>query len=86
MPRFTKKVLQRLLDQNDGFKTTTHVSQKNFNADYHYEISSGELHIREKGKTSWADSRYEKKYVADENQTRRFLKNYYSELNSDGVE
>lgn len=39
--RLTKDVVQQLLEQNEGFKRTTHYSAKNFSEDRHYEISSG---------------------------------------------
>jgi outer membrane scaffolding protein for murein synthesis (MipA/OmpV family) len=74
--RLTKKVRQELLDQNDGFETTTHFSSKNFTETRRYRISDGELHIRSTGKTSWADSHFDEDSVADDDQTRRFLRNF----------
>jgi len=50
--RLTKKLRQQLLDQNEGFETSTHYSSKNFTEDRHYQIAGGELHIRSTGKTS----------------------------------
>jgi hypothetical protein len=84
--RLTKKVRQQLLDKNEGFETSTHYSSKNFTVDTKYQIVDGELHIRETGKTSWADSRFDKEYVADEEQTRRFLRENLSALDTDGLE
>lgn len=84
--RLTKNVRQQILDQNEGFETTTHNSGKNFSESRRYKISGGELHIRSTGKTSWADSRFDKEYVADEDQTRRFLGNHLYLLNTDGLQ
>lgn len=84
--RLTKKACQRLLDQNEGFETSTHFSSKNFTEDTQYRMADGKLHIRETGKTSWADSRFDREPVADEEQTRRFLRNYLGALNTDGLE
>lgn len=50
--RLAKKLRQQLLDQNEGFETSTHYSSKNFTEDRHYQIAGGELHIRSTGKTS----------------------------------
>ncbi|MEV4183245.1 hypothetical protein AB0J28_17635 [Streptosporangium canum] len=84
--RLTKKVRQQLLDQNEGFETTTHYSSKNFREDKKYTISNGELRIRSKGKTSWADSHFDKECVANEEQTKTFLRNHLGDLNTDGLE
>ena len=77
MARLTKQLMQEILDQNDGYTSTTHYSGKNFNETRNYEIKDGELHIRSTGKTSWADSKFDDSFVADENQTRRFIKNNF---------
>lgn len=86
MPRFTKNVLQTLIDQNKGFGKATNYKGKNFREENHYTISDGELHIRSTGKTSWSDSHFDEERVADENQTRNFLKKFFNDLNSDGIE
>ena len=84
--RLTKNVRQQLLDQNEGFKTKTSYSGKNSSEDRTYEIQDGELHIRAKGNTSWADSRYDQEFVADDEQTRRFLRDNLNALSTDGIE
>ena len=84
--RLTRIVRQQLLDQNEGFKTTTSYSGKNFSEDRTYEIQEGELHIRARGKTSWADSHHVEESVADDEQTRRFLKNNLHALDADGLD
>ncbi|WP_327002691.1 hypothetical protein OHA72_47560 [Dactylosporangium sp. NBC_01737] len=83
--RLTKQVIRQLLDQNEGFERSTHYRDRNNTNDRHYQIVSGELRIRETGRTSWADSHYDNEFVADEDQTRRFLKNYLGALNTDGL-
>jgi hypothetical protein len=84
--RLTKKLRQQLLDQNQGFETSTHYSDKNFTEHRQYQIADGELHIRSTGKTSWADSRFSKEHVADEDQTRRFLRDNLGALDTNGLE
>ncbi len=84
--RLTKEVIQQLLDQNEGFVTETTNRQKNITEHRTYRISSGQLYIRSYGKTSWADSRFDSEYPADEGQTRRFLRNYLGSLNTVGLE
>lgn len=75
--RFTKGNRQQVLNDNEGFRTETHNTQNNFEEHRTYTISNGELHVRAKGKTSWADSRYDEtyKYGADDEETKRFLRN-----------
>lgn len=83
--RLTSDVRQKLLNQNEGFRTSTSYSGKNSSEDTHYEIRGGQLHVRVRGKTSWADSRYDNEYVADNDQTHRFLYNNLEALNTDGL-
>jgi hypothetical protein len=85
MPRLTKPVRQRILEQNEGFTTSTHNKQRNFREDRTYTISDGALHIRAQGKTSWADSHYDREWIADDEETHRFLRNHKRVLNLDGI-
>ena len=71
--RLTKDVRKQLLEQNEGFSTRTSYSGKNFSEARTYTITGGELRVRASGDTSWADSRYTRDYVADEEQTHRYL-------------
>ncbi len=84
--RLTKSVCQQLLDQNEGFEIETRYSGRNFRENRKYSISGGKLYIRTMGKTSWADSRFEENDVADDDQTRRFLRKFLNVLNTDGIE
>ncbi|GAA0683739.1 hypothetical protein ACFQV4_00800 [Streptomyces thermocarboxydus] len=84
--RLTRKVIQELLNQNEGFERNTKFSGRNFTEYRRYRITGGELHIRVSGKTSWADSRFSDNYVASVDQTRRFLREYLEELNTDGLQ
>ncbi|MGI5451421.1 hypothetical protein ACQEVM_37815 [Streptomyces sp. CA-243310] len=43
------------------------------------------MRIHSSGKTSWADSRFDNEVVATDEQTRRFLREYLTELNTDGL-
>ena len=74
--RLTKDVVQKLLDLNEGFSRTKSYSGRNFKSDYHYLIKGGKLLVREIGKTSWADSRFDDAVVADIDRTRRFLRDH----------
>lgn len=84
--RLTKKVRQQILDQNDGFQARTSYSAKNFSETTDYTITNGTLHIRSRGKTSWADSRFDNETIADDEQTRQFISKNLYELNTDGIE
>ncbi len=84
--RLTETVRQQLLELNDGFERTTHYDGKNFRETRHYTIQDGSLHVRQTGKTSWADSRFDNSYVADPEQTHRFLANYRDVLDWNGVD
>ena len=74
--RLTKDVIQKLLDMNEGFSQTKSYTSRNFKCDYHYLIKGGKLLVREIGKTSWADSRFDDDVVADIERTRRFLRDH----------
>ena len=74
--RLTKDVVQNLLNLNEGFSRTKSYSSRNFKCDYHYLIQGGKLLVREIGKTSWADSRFDDAVVADIDRTRRFLRDH----------
>ncbi|MFM9450368.1 hypothetical protein [Streptomyces europaeiscabiei] len=83
--RLTREVRQQLLEQNEGFELNTSYPGKNFTECRRYRITGGELHIRSSGKTSWADSRFDREYVATDEQTHRFLREHLAELNTDGL-
>ena len=85
MVRLTASVRQRILEQNDGFTTRTDYKGRNFREERIYTISGGVLHIRAIGKTSWADSRYDKEWIASDEETHRFLYNHKWVLNLDGI-
>lgn len=83
MPRFTKQYMEKLLKDNEGFSRETHYSSRNFSESIRYTIRNGIVHMRSSGKTSWADSRFNREDVADLNQTRNFLKKFYQYLKKD---
>lgn len=81
MLRLTEKVIQEILNMNEGFSKTTHQNQRNYSAVREYAIKGGKLLINCTSKTSWADSRSSRISVADVEQTRRFLNKYLHQLN-----
>lgn len=64
--RLTKGVRTQLLLQNDGFSTRSSYDSRNSEYERIYTIKDGRLHIREIGKTSCSDSRYDKEWYADD--------------------
>ena len=73
--RLTESVGVMMLAKNDGFTTRTSYDSRNHSYVREYLIKAGELIIREVGKTSWSDSRYDRTWVADPDEVRRFLRN-----------
>ena len=84
--RLTRDIRQKILNCNEGFTTKTHYDSRNSEYTRIYTISCGQLHIREVGKTSWADSRYDNEWIADDEETRRFLRNNLNVLNLNDME
>lgn len=85
--RITADKRQKLLDQNEGYSTTSYYSSRNFSESRRYEISGGELHVHSKSNTSWADnSRTEEKWVADSAATNRYLHENLDQLDTTGIE
>ena len=86
MVRLTMSVRQRILGQNEGFSTRTYFEGRNFRSERIYTISGGVLHIRAIGKTSWADSHFDREWIASDEETHRFLYEHQWEMNLDGIE
>ncbi|MCK1192127.1 hypothetical protein MXZ23_00590 [Streptococcus uberis] len=84
--RLTANVRQRILDQNEGYRYLTYYSDRNNSETRIYTVEDGKLFIESKGKTSWADSRYSDKREATNDETHRYLYNYISTFNTDGIE
>ncbi len=84
--RLTKARQKQLLDQNDGFTKRTYYEGNNSREERIYKVSEGKLHIRASGKTSWADSHYNDEWVANDEETHRFLYRHKDEMNTDGIE
>lgn len=85
MARLTASVMQKILEENEGFTTRTYYEEKNFREERIYTISDGALHIRAAGKTSWADSRFNNESIATDEETHRFLYKHQLEMNLDGI-
>ena len=86
LPRFTKNVVQKILDQNNGFVGSTFYKAKNITVNNVYKIVDGVMYRIESGKTSWSDSRFKDESVCDLKTTRRVLKQFLDKLNLDGIE
>lgn len=78
--RLTESVRNEILSKNDGFKASTSYDSKNLSYFRDYIIKDGKVIITELGKTSWADSRYEKTWTADHDEELRFLRNNFHNL------
>ncbi len=83
--RLDQDVREALLRANEGFTDSTYYSDKNFREQRNYEITDGALHVRSRTKTSWADSRNETEFVADDKATHRFLRERIDVLDTEGV-
>lgn len=81
MLRLTKDVIDKILNLNEGFTKSTNYNSRNFKESRDYIIKGGKLLFRSVSKTSWADSRSDNIFVADIDQTRRFLNKYLHLLN-----
>ena len=82
IPRLTKKNNKEILLLNDGFETQTYFKNRNSETTWKYKIKDGMLYVNKSGKTSWADSHYNYDYVADDEETRRFLRKNLWRLNT----
>ena len=83
MPRLTKEVREKMLEQNEGATFHTSYEGKNFRESRTYKITDGQLSIREHGKTSESDSRYDDTRIADDNEVHRFLYKFKDVLKFD---
>lgn len=81
IPRLTQKNREKILAINNGFETTTYYKGRNVERTRVYKIQDGQVIINETGKTSWADSHYNKTFTADDDETHRFLRNNLLSLN-----
>ena len=86
MIRLTKTIRHKILVLNEGYIERTYYDSRNHSYEREYKISNGMLYIHETGRTSWADSQYSKEWIADDEETHRFLSNYLWKLNIDGLE
>lgn len=72
--RLTEAVRKDILVKNEGFTTRTFFDSRNHSYERFYTIKDGQVIIREIGKTSWADSRYDKTWPAGKDEVLRFLR------------
>lgn len=80
MFRFTKENVEKVLAANEGFSKRTYYQNRNMEEENIYTITGGKLYKRSIEKTSWADSRYDRTVECDEEQTRRFLRDWKNKL------
>ena len=78
--RLTKTVRQQLLEENEGFTTSTFYEGSNFREQRDYSIEDGELHIRARGNTSWSDSHFDNEWVASDEEAHGFLYRHLAKL------
>lgn len=83
--RLTKDVRKKLLELNEGLIVKTDYSSRNFSESRVYKIENGKLLIRSVGKTSWADSRFDEWWEADDEETHRFLYKHLGQLNKGDI-
>ena len=74
--RLTKDNVEKILKENEGFKRETYYKSKNFTQSCVYKVHDGTLTVNRSGKTSWADSRFNKDEICDMDQTRQFIRKY----------
>jgi hypothetical protein len=84
--RLTETVRRQLLEGNEGFARRTHYEAKNFTETRDYRIEDGELFVRSRGKTSWADSGFDTTNAVDPEATHRFLRENRNALDWAGVD
>ena len=86
MARLTKANRQKILNQNEGFTVNTSYDSRNSSYKRQYTVKDGKLHIQESGKTSWADSGYDKEWIATDEETHRFLYDNQWRMNTNGID
>lgn len=83
--RLTKPIRDIILNQNNGFKSRTYFKNRNSERERIYKIVDGILYIREVGKTAWSDSRYDKEWIAESDEIRKFIRDNLLKLNLKGI-
>ena len=73
--RFTKDIVQKILDQNNGVEITKSYGEKHFSCTYIYRVIDGVMHTTQMGKTVWSNSRFNNAYICDIDTARRVIKN-----------
>jgi len=84
-PSLTAERVQKVLDQNDGARDSTHFKGTNSETFWNYKVVDGVLHIRSSGNTSWADSRWANEGEADVQQARNFIRRNEHSLNMEDI-
>ena len=83
MIRFTKDIIPKVLEANEGFKKSVCYISGNCENEAVYTITGKQLVRESVGKTSCVGSMYDCIEVCDYKTTQRFLRNNIAELNLD---
>lgn len=86
MIRLTKTIRYKILALNEGYIERTYCDSRNHSYEREYKISNGKLQVHETGRTSWADGQYDRKWIADDEETHRFLCTHLWKLNIGSLE
>ena len=81
MFRFTKDTIPKVLKLNEGYTDRTYFKSRNSEYENIYTIKNGQLERRSVGRTSWADSRYDKTEICDYKTTQAYLRDRKNVLN-----
>lgn len=81
--RFTKAVIEKLLELNEGKTFVTNYSSRNFRETNHYLIQGGKMLVRSVGKGAFGGSQFDEERICDIDTTRRILKKMVDTLNMD---
>lgn len=71
--RFTKEVVQKFLDANDGYLTTRPFGM-GLSGWTEYRIEQGVLHIREYGKDKHGGEPFDNSRIGNSDEARRFIR------------
>ena len=85
--RFTKDIVQKILNQNNGFSGQTSYEGRNYREYNNYKIKDGEMFVDKSGKTSWSDSRFSDHDIpVDLDTKKKKKKKFFNRLNTKGIE
>ena len=83
IPNFTKKVIEQVLKDNEGFVKGTDSSRGSFKCYNQYMIKGGQMFRREYGKDM--NGQFDNMFECTLEETRKILNKFLGDLNLDGV-